>query len=73
MVKEGNSAVLAAPQPLSSDLLTGADEIAAFLGWPPRRVYRAVEKGLIPFFKHGSMILARKSEIDAAFRSSIAQ
>ena len=57
---------------LGADLLTGADEIAAYIGWPSRRVYRAVEKNLIPFFKKGSLILARKSELDAAFRSEAA-
>lgn len=57
---------------LGDDLLTGADEIAAYIGWPPRRVYRAVEKNLIPYFKKGSLILARKSEINAAFRSEAA-
>lgn len=60
-------------QTLGADLLTGADEIAAYIGWPPRRVYRAVEKNLIPYFKKGSLILARKSEINAAFRSDAAQ
>lgn len=72
MVMDDNSAV-APTQTLGADLLTGADEIAAYIGWPARRVYRAVEKNLIPYFKKGSLILARKSEIDAAFRSSAAQ
>lgn len=71
MVTDDNPARGPVPT-LGADLLTGADEIAAYIGWPSRRVYRAVEKNLIPYFKKGSLILARKSELDAAFRSEAA-
>jgi hypothetical protein len=52
-------------QPLSHDLLTGADEIADYLGWPVRQTYHAVSQGHIPTFKIGPKIMARKSELRA--------
>jgi hypothetical protein len=71
METDGNTSQ-AAPDNLGSDLLTGAKEIAAWLNWPRRRVYNAVEKRLIPCFKKGDLIMARKSELDAAFRAGAA-
>jgi len=71
MAMDGNEAAPAA-ETLGDDLLTGAKEIGGWLKWPPRRVYRAVEKNLIPCFKKGDLIMARKSELDAAFRADAA-
>ena len=50
-------------EPLSADLLDGADEIAAFTGWPRRRVFYLLEKKLIPGFKVGNRWTARKSRL----------
>lgn len=49
----------------ASDLLTGADQIAAFMGWSRRQIYHAVAKKSIPSFKVGDMVCARKSKIIA--------
>jgi hypothetical protein len=38
---------------LKDDLLDGVSAIAAFTGWPERRVYYFAEKGIIPVFKVG--------------------
>jgi hypothetical protein len=56
--------------PLSNDLLTGAEAIAEYLGWPVRQTYYAVQQGHIPTFKIGPKILARKSELCARLSSS---
>lgn len=47
-----------------SDLLRGADEIAAFLFGSTkhrRRVYHLVETSKLPVFRLGSMVCARRS------------
>ncbi len=36
---------------LASDLLDGVAAIAAFTGWPVRRVYHEAERGRLPLFK----------------------
>jgi hypothetical protein len=51
--------------PLADDLLDGAGEIAAFLGWPKRRVFYALERGQIPGFKIGNKWHARRSTLTA--------
>ena len=48
---------------LADDLLDGADEIAAFMGWNKRRVFYAVERKLIPIFRVGNRLSARKSTL----------
>lgn len=57
---------------LASDLLEGADEIAAFIFGDKydrvkrrRRVYHLVDLGAIPTFKLGTTICARKSQLQA--------
>jgi hypothetical protein len=50
---------------LADDLLDGADEIAAFLGWPKRRVFYALERRRIPGFKIGNKWHARRSTLTA--------
>jgi hypothetical protein len=49
---------------LASDILRGADEIAAFLFGDKRcrrKVYNLVESGSLPYFRLGASICARKS------------
>ena len=48
---------------LADDLLEGADEIAAFMGWNRRRVFYADERKLIPIFRLGNRLSARKSTL----------
>jgi excisionase family DNA binding protein len=50
---------------ISSDLLKGAEEIAAYLGEDRRAVYFALSKGRIPHFRIGANIRARKSTLIA--------
>lgn len=52
---------------LADDLLTGAKEIADFLGWNPRRVFHAAAQGHLPIKSIGRMLIARKSELERAF------
>lgn len=61
-----------APEPdLAEDLLTGADEIAEFLGpsFTGRKVYHLAEKGAIPVIKLPGTrtIHSRKSLLRRAF------
>ena len=51
------------PDSLSDDLLTGANEIAEFLGWSRRRVYYAAEKGYLPIKSVGRLLISRKSAL----------
>ncbi len=55
---------------LGQDLLEGAEAIAAFLGWKPRKVYQAREDGwTIPIRKReGLGLYAFKSELRAWLR-----
>ena len=48
---------------LADDLLDGADQIAAFMGWNRRRVFYAAERNLIPIFRVGNRLAARKSTL----------
>jgi len=50
--------------PLSADLLTGAEQIAAYLGWPTRKIYHARRQGHLPIRSVGAILIARKSELD---------
>lgn len=45
------------------DLLMGADAIADFLGVTRRQVYRLVYDGIIPSFKLGGTVAARRSSL----------
>ncbi|PWJ84879.1 excisionase family DNA binding protein [Pseudaminobacter salicylatoxidans] len=47
----------------SGDLLMGADTIAKFLGISRRQTYRLVYDGLIPSFKLGGTVSARRSSL----------
>ena len=48
---------------LAEDLLRGADAVAAFLGLSRRQVYHYVEQGVLPAFRLGTVICARKSSL----------
>jgi hypothetical protein len=48
---------------LASDILEGAESIAAFLGKDPRQVYHMASRGQLPTFKLGSVLHARRSTL----------
>lgn len=50
-------------EPISADLLMGAPAIAKFLGVSQRQVYRLTYDGIMPHFKLGGTVAARKSSI----------
>ena len=58
-----------ANSPLKDDLLTGADAIADYLGWKPRKVRHADAMKHLPIGRCGAQLIARKSELDAALRA----
>ncbi|MDR6635120.1 excisionase family DNA binding protein [Phyllobacterium sp. 1468] len=45
------------------DLLMGADAIAKYLGIKRRQTYRLVDNGLLPTFKLGGTVAARRSSL----------
>ena len=49
--------------PLRDDLLTGADEISNFTGWPVRKIYHAARCGHLPISKAGHILIASKSKL----------
>jgi hypothetical protein len=49
---------------LADDLLTGAKQMAAHLGWPVRRVQHYVAEGRLPVRRVGKLLTARKSQLD---------
>ena len=49
--------------PLKDDLLTGAEQIADFTGWPIRKVYYAAARGHLPVRRIGHVLVARKTEL----------
>lgn len=48
---------------LATDILRGADAIAAYLGLEKRAVYHAASTGKLPVFHIGSIVHARKSRL----------
>ncbi len=52
---------------LADDILKGADEIGAYTGDSPRRVFYLAERGLIPVFRIGNLLHGRKSELDKRY------
>ncbi|MBB4571731.1 helix-turn-helix domain-containing protein [Rhizobium leucaenae] len=48
---------------VGGDLLMGADAIARFLGITRRQTYRLVYDGIVPSFKLGGTVAARKSSL----------
>ncbi|WP_088473432.1 helix-turn-helix domain-containing protein [Sphingopyxis witflariensis] len=57
---------------LKDDLLSGVKEISDFVGEDQQVTGRLIRQGLLPAFKRGRKIFARRSEINAAFRSDAA-
>lgn len=66
------TAATADPASVGQDLLEGADVIAEFLSWTPRKVYRAREEGwTIPIRKReGLGLYAFRSELNAWLRDA---
>lgn len=56
-------------QPLSTDLLSGAEAAAAFIGIAPRQIYHMVDAGHLPAIRKGRRLYFRKSELEKAFSS----
>jgi hypothetical protein len=54
---------------LAEDLLDGAEDFANFLGWPVRRVFYLLEKGLIPARKTGNRWTGLKSRVRQHFEA----
>ena len=50
-------------QPIASDILRGADEIAAFMGLDKRAIYHAASRQKLPTFRVGAIICARRSTL----------
>lgn len=57
---------------LAEDILAGVPAIARHIGKTERAAYHLIYKHQIPTFRLGGRIHARKSELDAAFRSATA-
>jgi hypothetical protein len=57
---------------LRDDLLTGAQAIADYLGWPLRRVYHCAHRQYLPIGRTGAILIARKSELDRALSATAA-
>jgi len=57
---------------LSDDLLVGAQAIAGYLGMERHQIYYMVAQKRLPVIKKGSLIFARKSELDRAFAAEAA-
>lgn len=55
---------------LADDLLAGVPAIARHIGKTERATYHMIENSRIPIFRIGNKIHARRSELDAAFRSA---
>jgi hypothetical protein len=53
-------------QQLSDDLLIGAPAIAAYLNVSVRRIYHWAGRDFIPTFNIGTLVAARRSELDEA-------
>ena len=55
------------------DLLMGANAIAKFLGVTPRQVYRLTYDKVIPHFKLGGTVAARRSSLSKWMRQQEAR
>jgi excisionase family DNA binding protein len=58
------------PARLADDLLSGVRQIADYLGESERRTEYLAERGLIPVFRVGRRVHARKSQLDAAYSAT---
>lgn len=59
--------------PIASDLIFGADQIAKTLGLTRRQVYHAAASGHIPSFRIGATICVRRSTLLAWFEDQEAK
>ena len=57
-------------QPLSADLLAGADAAASYVGISRRAIYHMVEAGHLPVIRKGRAMFFRRSELEKAFSSA---
>lgn len=57
---------------LSDDLLEGAAAIGRYIGKSERSTFHLIYNQQIPVIRKGRRIFARKSELEAAFRSDAA-
>jgi hypothetical protein len=58
------------PSALAADLLRGAPQIAAFLGWPLTRTYHALAAGYVPARKVGVLYIGSKRRLTEHFQGS---
>ena len=63
---------------LADDLLFGAQSIAAYVYGSrnqksQRKIYHAAAEGHLPILKNGGTLFARKSELNRALSSAVAQ
>jgi excisionase family DNA binding protein len=56
-------------QPLSQDLLAGAEAAGAYVGIGQRAIYHMVEAGQLPVIRKGRRLYFRKTELEKAFSS----
>jgi hypothetical protein len=56
---------------LRDDLLTGADAIANYLGWPRWRVY--YKQNDLPIGRVGQTLIARKSELERRLSGALSE
>jgi hypothetical protein len=63
IAKERKNMEAANDNVIEGDLLMGANAIAKFLGVTPRQTYRLVYDGLVPSFKLGGTVAARRSSL----------
>jgi hypothetical protein len=59
----------AEPSPLAADLLLGIEAIGDFTGFGRRRAAHLIATGVLPTFRVGARIAARRSELDQALRA----
>lgn len=57
---------------LNTELLDGVKNIANFIGKTERATYHLIHCGHLPVIRKGRKIYARRSEIEASFRSEAA-
>ncbi|TPG13184.1 helix-turn-helix domain-containing protein [Sphingomonas oligophenolica] len=55
---------------LKDDMLKGAEAAANYAGLTTRAIYHLAETGELPVIRKGRTLYFRKSEIEAAFRST---
>jgi len=51
-------------KPLADDILTGAGQIAAYIGWPKRRVFYLLEGGSAPRLQNRQQVVRAPNHPD---------